>query len=68
MIVGGDYRKPDDTGATAAITADGGKTWTAHRQAASLSLGRGLGEGSLGRGRHVGLPCFPGQRRHLEAA
>jgi photosystem II stability/assembly factor-like uncharacterized protein len=27
MIVGGDYRKPDDTGATAAITADGGKTW-----------------------------------------
>jgi photosystem II stability/assembly factor-like uncharacterized protein len=28
MIVGGDYRKPNDTGATAAITADGGKTWT----------------------------------------
>jgi photosystem II stability/assembly factor-like uncharacterized protein len=28
MIVGGDYRKPDDTGATAAITSDGGKTWT----------------------------------------
>jgi photosystem II stability/assembly factor-like uncharacterized protein len=27
MIVGGDYRKPDDKGATAAITADGGKTW-----------------------------------------
>ena len=29
MIVGGDYRKPNDSGATAAITSDGGKTWTA---------------------------------------
>jgi len=28
MIVGGDYRKPNDIGATAAITSDGGKTWT----------------------------------------
>jgi photosystem II stability/assembly factor-like uncharacterized protein len=28
MIVGGDYRKPNDVGATAAITSDGGKTWT----------------------------------------
>ncbi len=28
MIVGGDYRKPHDIGATAAITSDGGKTWT----------------------------------------
>ena len=28
LIVGGDYRKPDGTGATAAITSDGGKTWT----------------------------------------
>jgi photosystem II stability/assembly factor-like uncharacterized protein len=27
MIVGGDYRKPNDTGATAAITSDGGKNW-----------------------------------------
>jgi photosystem II stability/assembly factor-like uncharacterized protein len=27
MIVGGDYRKPNDPGATAAITTDGGKTW-----------------------------------------
>lgn len=27
MIVGGDHRKPKDTGATAAITKDGGKTW-----------------------------------------
>ena len=28
IIVGGDYRKPNDPGATAAITSDGGKTWT----------------------------------------
>jgi photosystem II stability/assembly factor-like uncharacterized protein len=28
LIVGGDYRKPHDTGATAATTTDGGKTWT----------------------------------------
>jgi photosystem II stability/assembly factor-like uncharacterized protein len=28
MIVGGDYRKPNDTGATAAITTNGGKNWT----------------------------------------
>jgi photosystem II stability/assembly factor-like uncharacterized protein len=28
MIVGGDYRKPNDLGANAATTADGGKTWT----------------------------------------
>jgi photosystem II stability/assembly factor-like uncharacterized protein len=28
IIVGGDYRKPNETGATAAITSDGGKTWT----------------------------------------
>jgi photosystem II stability/assembly factor-like uncharacterized protein len=27
VIVGGHYTKPDDTGATAAVTADGGKTW-----------------------------------------
>jgi photosystem II stability/assembly factor-like uncharacterized protein len=27
MIVGGDYRKPNDVGATAATTSDGGKTW-----------------------------------------
>jgi len=27
MIVGGDYRKPDEIGATAAFTSDGGKTW-----------------------------------------
>jgi photosystem II stability/assembly factor-like uncharacterized protein len=28
IIVGGTYNKPKDTGATAAITSDGGKTWT----------------------------------------
>src|SRR5581483_3734783 len=28
MIVGGDYKKPDEAGATAAFTSDGGKTWT----------------------------------------
>ena len=27
IIVGGDYRKPNDLAATAAVTADGGKTW-----------------------------------------
>src|SRR5262249_18702929 len=27
MIVGGDYRKPNEIDANAAITADGGKTW-----------------------------------------
>jgi len=29
LIVGGDYKKPDDGGATAAATSDGGKTWAA---------------------------------------
>jgi photosystem II stability/assembly factor-like uncharacterized protein len=29
LVVGGDYRKPDGVGATAAATSDGGKTWTA---------------------------------------
>jgi photosystem II stability/assembly factor-like uncharacterized protein len=28
LIVGGDYRKPNEPGATAARTTDGGKTWT----------------------------------------
>ena len=27
MVVGGDYRKPNEIGANAAITSDGGKTW-----------------------------------------
>jgi photosystem II stability/assembly factor-like uncharacterized protein len=29
VVVGGDYRKPNDVGATAAATSDGGKTWIA---------------------------------------
>jgi photosystem II stability/assembly factor-like uncharacterized protein len=29
VIVGGDYRKPDGTEATGAVTADGGRTWKA---------------------------------------
>lgn len=29
LTVGGDYRKPNDAGANAAMTSDGGKTWTA---------------------------------------
>jgi photosystem II stability/assembly factor-like uncharacterized protein len=28
MAVGGDYKKPAELGATAAVTADGGKSWT----------------------------------------
>jgi hypothetical protein len=32
MIVGGDYRKPNDDGPNAAITVDGGKTWTLHKR------------------------------------
>ena len=33
MIVGGDYRKPDARGANAAITSNGGQTWTLIDQA-----------------------------------
>ena len=29
VVVGGDYKKPDDPTGTAAFTTDGGKTWTA---------------------------------------
>ena len=32
MVVGGDYRQPDAPGATAAMTTDGGKTWTLTKQ------------------------------------
>ncbi|MGL4552246.1 MAG: WD40/YVTN/BNR-like repeat-containing protein, partial [Gemmataceae bacterium] len=32
IVVGGDYKKESDTGATAAVTADGGKTWALTRQ------------------------------------
>jgi photosystem II stability/assembly factor-like uncharacterized protein len=33
IIVGGDYKTPKATGATAAVTRDGGKTWTAVKDA-----------------------------------
>ncbi|MFO0936805.1 MAG: YCF48-related protein [Gemmataceae bacterium] len=33
MIVGGDYRKPNQSGSTAAITTDGGRTWTVVKDA-----------------------------------
>ncbi len=29
VVVGGDYKKPDETSGTAAFTTDGGRTWTA---------------------------------------
>jgi photosystem II stability/assembly factor-like uncharacterized protein len=32
IIVGGDYKKPNATRATAALTNDGGKTWALTRQ------------------------------------
>ncbi|CAN5219705.1 oxidoreductase [soil metagenome] len=32
IIVGGDYKKVNETGATAAVTSDGGKTWTVLEQ------------------------------------
>ena len=40
VIVGGDYRKPDDAVATAAMTADGGKTWTLIEKPLAVPLGR----------------------------
>lgn len=54
MIVGGDYRKPDDTGATAAITTDGGKTWKAlanrlpYRSAVAWAKNRWIAVGTSG--------------------
>ena len=40
VIVGGDYRKPNDTkGVSRAITSDGGKTWTAVDQALPFRSG-----------------------------
>ncbi len=40
VIVGGDYRKPDETkGVTRAITSDGGKTWTAVAKALPFRSG-----------------------------
>lgn len=39
VIVGGDYRKPDDTDATVAVTADGGKTWKSVEKPLSFRSG-----------------------------
>ena len=68
VIVGGDYRKPDGTEATGAVTADGGKTWKLDREAAAVPVRRRLGEGPVGRRRHVGVRRFGGRRCDLEAA
>jgi photosystem II stability/assembly factor-like uncharacterized protein len=54
MIVGGDYRKSKDTGATAATTSDGGKTWTLldkrlpYRSAVSWAKDRWVAVGTSG--------------------
>ncbi|HXY37243.1 MAG TPA: hypothetical protein VEI07_23645 [Planctomycetaceae bacterium] len=54
MIVGGDYRKPNDPGPNAAITADGGKTWKslgrpfAYRSAVAWAKDRWIAVGTSG--------------------
>jgi photosystem II stability/assembly factor-like uncharacterized protein len=54
MVVGGDYRKPDAVGATAAITSDGGKTWVPlgkrlpFRSAVAWAKGRWVAVGTSG--------------------
>jgi photosystem II stability/assembly factor-like uncharacterized protein len=59
MVVGGDYRKPNDTGATAAATSDGGKTWVAlndklpYRSAVAWAKDRWVAVGTSGS--HVSL-------------
>jgi photosystem II stability/assembly factor-like uncharacterized protein len=59
VIVGGDYRKPDDVGATAARTSDGGKTWTLlakrlpYRSAVAWAKDRWVAVGTSGS--HVSL-------------
>jgi photosystem II stability/assembly factor-like uncharacterized protein len=59
MIVGGDYKKPNDSGATAATTSDGGKTWTLldkklpYRSAVAWAKDRWVAAGSSGS--HVSL-------------
>lgn len=59
MIVGGDYRNSDATGANAAITADGGKTWTPlkkglpYRSAVAWAKDRWVAVGTTGS--HVSL-------------
>jgi photosystem II stability/assembly factor-like uncharacterized protein len=59
MIVGGDYRKPNEIGATAALTSDGGKTWDLldkrlpFRSAVAWAKGRWVAVGTSGS--HVSL-------------
>lgn len=54
VIVGGDYRKPDDATATGAVTTDGGKTWKAiekplpFRSAVSWAKDRWVAVGTSG--------------------
>jgi photosystem II stability/assembly factor-like uncharacterized protein len=54
MIVGGDYRKPNEIGATAAITSDGGRTWNPvdkrlpFRSAVTWAKDRWVAEGTSG--------------------
>jgi photosystem II stability/assembly factor-like uncharacterized protein len=54
IIVGGDYRNPNDAGATAAITADGGTTWKLldkrlpYRSAVAWSKDRWIAVGTSG--------------------
>jgi photosystem II stability/assembly factor-like uncharacterized protein len=54
MAVGGDYRKPAESGATAAVTSDGGRSWTLidkrlpYRSCVSPSKGEWFAVGSSG--------------------
>jgi photosystem II stability/assembly factor-like uncharacterized protein len=59
LVVGGDYRKPDAVGATAAATSDGGRTWTPlggrlpYRSAVAWAKDRWVAVGTSGS--HVSL-------------
>ncbi len=54
LVVGGDYRKPGEAGATSAITSDGGRTWTAlnkglpYRSAVAWAKDRWVAVGTSG--------------------
>lgn len=54
MAVGGDFRKPNEPGAAAAVTADGGKTWTPldrpfpYRSCVAWAKGRWVAVGTSG--------------------
>jgi photosystem II stability/assembly factor-like uncharacterized protein len=54
LIVGGDYQKPNEIGANAALTADGGKTWMlidkpfAYRSCAAWARDRWVAVGTSG--------------------